>query len=393
VRAYNKRLRIAILSDDRPGFQKVMAESLHRIVEAAGAKADIFADGLGALRRVPDRVPVRSARDVARYAVEALPICIRFAMRFRRYDAIVVSNSLPEVFLRTFFNDERVRALLPRTPILLYDVFYLPTRGHWWRWLRDGKPNAWIPAGHQWGMERYDWYLCASVVSEVPLAAGLHPYSQIGLNLDDGTLYPEQGGQFVALIDFAQEHHESERAIQIAACQEAEIPYIELRGRYTVAEIRQIYRRCSVYFVGFRESFGIPICELQASGSYVFLAHAHWAPSHWLKSDLTVDGPGQLSPNFVVYDNDKAQLVAELRRVKASYDAGQVVSTFRQYHPQLHFGDAAEMRTCLDMLHSGAIHSRSHEAYALMPITNYRGRFSDQLELVTEMPNHEPDDV
>ncbi len=208
------------------------------------------------------------------------------------------------------------------------------------------------------------------------------PYSHVGLNLDDGTLYPEQNGEFVALLDFERPEHRREREIQIAACEETNTPYIALQGRHSTAAIRQIYRRCSVYFVAFRESFGIPICELQACGSYVFLARPQWAPSHWLKPDLTVEGPGQLPPNLVVYHNDQARLVDELRRIRSAYAADVVISRFRRYHPQLFYGNVPEMRACLDKIRSGEIHSRSHEGYGSMPVTDYRGRFSHQFELI-----------
>jgi hypothetical protein len=376
--------RIAILGEDRPGFVKPMAEGLRRLVAAAGAETDLFPDGLKQLRRLRPYWPYHNVRGLARYVLKDWPQWARFLARYRPYDALVIVNSLPEVFLRSFFDDARVRALLPDTPLILYDAFYLPTRGHWWRWLRDGYPEAGIPQGGQWGMERYDWYLCASAGSEMPMPDGPQPYSLVGLDLNDGTLYPEQHGEFVALIDFAQPYHERERALQIAACEETGTPYIALEGRYSQAEIRKIYRRCSVYFVGFRESFGVPICELQACGSYVFLAHAHWAPSHWVKRDLSDEGPGQLSPNFIVYDNNKKQLVAALRRVRAHYAPEQVVRTFRQWHPQLFHGDLAAMHGWLARLRSGEIHSRSHEAYARMAATDYRGVYSRQMDLIRD---------
>lgn len=390
----HRRTRIALFAADTNGFVKPMAMGLARMLVSVGASVDIVWDGLDRLRALPrpmpwPRAPRAALRRLARRTLIDAPTVAAFAARFRRYDAVVVVNSVPEAFFRSFFCDQMLRSLLPHTPIVLYDVFYLPTRGHWWKWLRDGNPEAGIPAADQWGMQRYDWYLCASVVSEVPMRPAPQPCSIVGLNLDDGTLYPAHQGKFVALIDFAQKHHERERALQVAACEATDTPYIALAGRYSIAEIRQIYRRCSAYFVGFRESFGIPICELQACGSYVFLARAHWAPSHWLKPDLSVDGPGTLSSNFVVYDNDEAQLIDALRRVKATYDAQHVVTTFQQSHPQFFWGNLDAARDFRDKIRAGEIHSRSHEAYAAMPVTDYRGRFSANLEL-TRPPDGKP---
>jgi hypothetical protein len=119
------------------------------------------------------------------------------------------------------------------------------------------------------GLNRYDWYLVVSVLSECPIPQGPQPYSLVGLNLNDGTLNPQPKGEFRALIDFAQPGHENERSIQIAACERTRTPYTVLEGSYSLEEIREIYRQSSIYFVAHRESFGIPICEVQACGSYV----------------------------------------------------------------------------------------------------------------------------
>ena len=133
--------------------------------------------------------------------------------------------------------------------------------------------------------------------------------SVIGLDLDDGSLRPTPKDDFLALIDFERPSEMKERATQIAALEETKTPYVVLNGRYSISEIRKIYRQCSLYFVAFRESFGLPICELQACGAYVFTPYADWCPSHWIKPDLSAPGPGLLSPNFVVYDGDKDRLV------------------------------------------------------------------------------------
>ena len=113
-----------------------------------------------------------------------------------------------------------------------------------------------------------------------------------------------------------------------------------------------------------RESFGLPICEVQACGSYVFTPYSEWAPSHWLKKDVMQPGPGELPSNFVVYDNDKDLLITEIKRVKAMYDPKEVVNNFHRNHRHLFHGDSEELKRFIQMVERGQIHSKSHEQYA-----------------------------
>src|SRR5688572_13322993 len=256
-------VRVAILADSRASYVNPMAEGLARMVQLAGGYGEIFYDGLDALRGVqpPTSRSVRAqVRERARKMLARLlkrPSFDRLVRRLRSFDVVVVVQSIPKAFLRSFFWDEFVRALLSPIPIVLYDVFYLPTRGMWPHWLREGYPRAGIPDGGHWGLERYDWYLCASVVSELGLSATHHPVSLIGLHLDDGTLWPEQKNTFVALLDFEHPPDMHDRAVQITALEETDTPYVVLNGYYPTDQIRQIYRQTSIYFVAMRESFGL----------------------------------------------------------------------------------------------------------------------------------------
>ena len=368
----SKVSKIAILADDRNTYVKPMADGLERMLSRIGVRTTVFYDGLQRLTALPDlftRYVTRGAPDLkglARhtlgYVVHQVPSMLRFLARLRSFDAIVIVQSIPTAFLRSFFKDETLRALLPNTPIVLYDLFYLPTRGPWARWLKDGT-NKFIDQPGNWGLERYDWCLCASVVSETPMPAGAQPFSLIGLDLDDGTLTPDRKHEFIALIDFEYPETVRQRAVQIQACEEAAVPYIVLNGQYSISRIREIYRKTCVYFLASRESFGLPICELQACGSYVFTPSLHWCPSHWLKADLSQPGPGELSSNFILYHDDKNCLIRELQRIRANYDPQRVVDTFRRYHPQLSYGNEEELRDFVRKLRNGVINSGCHSGY------------------------------
>lgn len=346
-------MKVAILANRASSYVLPMAQGLKRLFDQVGVEADLFYRGLSMIES-----PHGPAWKVA------MKKMLGYSRLWRLYDCDinVVVMGAPLAFLKSL-KVERIRKLFPDKPIVLYSNYYLPTRPWVALWLREGNPQVGLPEGDQFGLERYDWYLCSSVVSRSPMPEGRQPYSLVGVNLDDGTLFPQHSDEFVALIDFERPRHLKERAVQIQALEETGTEYIVLHGHYSREEIRTIYRKCSLYFVAASESFGLPICELQACGSYVFTPYAEWCQSHWIKEDLTVSGPGKLSPNFVVYDNDKDRLVAEIKRLKDSYDPNTVVETFRRYHPQLYYGDLGELRKFVDLVDRGAIHSRSHEGY------------------------------
>ena len=366
-------MEIAILANDAPSYVKPMAEGLQRMFRRIGVNSTVFYNGLDELSRVQDSFESyvaknnatwwRVAKRMLRFALEEAPHRFRFIGRLRSFDAVVIVQTLPANFMNTFFNDRVLRAFLPDTPLVLYDMFYLPTRGFWATALKDGRPELGIPTGGNWGLERYDWYLCASVVSETPMPPGVHPYSLIGLDLNDGSIAPGDKSEFVALLDFENPENMRERAVQIQACEESKTKYVVLHGCYSIEAIRRIHGTSSMFFVSMRESFGLPICEAQGSGSYVFTPYSDWCPSHWLKPDLSKMGRGGLSPNFIVYDNDKAKLVREIERVKRRYNPAVVVQNFHRNHPQLFFGNDAELSVFVSRLRDGSITSRTHEQH------------------------------
>ena len=365
-------MKIAILCNRENSYIKLMGEGLQRMLAEVGVEVEVFYDGLAALEQLPQpfsqyiRQPSNglATKKILKYAIKEMPQFYSFLKKLRAFDAVVVVKSVPQAFMKSFFHDATLRYYLPGVPIILYDLYYLPTRGLWGKWLKEGNRGMHIGESQNWGLERYDWYLCASVVSECPMPKGPHPYSIIGLNLSDGSLSPDPKEEFQALVDFENTGDEQERALQILALEETHTKYVALKGRYSISEIRKIYRESSIYFLAMRESFGLPICELQASGSYVFTPYPEWAPSHWLKQDVMQPGPGELTENFVVYDNDKDLLIQEIKRVKAIYDPKVVVSNFHRNHRHLFYGDSEELKRFIQMVERGQIHSKSHEQYA-----------------------------
>ncbi len=341
----HSRLKVAILADRAASFTRIQAEGLQRMFEKLNVRTKVFYNGRSAIRQ--DSNPIKQ---------------LSLLKELRDFNLVVVAMNFPVAFVRKHLNDRVIRQYLPDTPIVLYDNKYLGTNSGWARHLKKGSSRHGIIEGGQWGLERYDWYLVGSVASFAPmLPPGPHPYSHVGINLNDGSLFPAQR-DFIALIDFERPYLE-ERKIQIQACEETNTKYIILKGNYSVDEIRKIYRRCSIYFIAHSESFGLPICELQACGSYVFTPYSKWCRSHYIKADVTAAGHGSLSPNFVAYDNDKDKLIRAIQHVKRIYDPRKVVDTFLKFHLQLFYGDINELQKFVNMVESGIIHSRLHSRH------------------------------
>jgi len=190
----------------------------------------------------------------------------------------------------------------------------------------------------------------------------------IGIDLDDGSLFPDQRGELRALVDFAQtrKDYPSYRAIQLRALEQAGIPFEILDGDYCASDIRAIYRRTGLFMLAHRESFGLPICELQACGSLIFAPRSSWAGAHWMKDDPALAGPGAHSSNFRIYDNDFDVLMAQLEEAKRTFDPAGVVRTFDENQPHLFRGDRVAAGEFLRLVESGAIHGGLHREHAMV---------------------------
>jgi hypothetical protein len=353
-------MKIAILSNKANSFPLLLAKGLKRMFVQIGSKAEIFCN-LSFIKHsysshqqsIQERVKTIIA-SVYHYHC----LCV-----LNKFDVIVIVWNIPGAFLKSNSGVEIIRKKFPDKPVILYSNYYLPTRGQWDRLLKEGSPEHGIQEGGNYGLERYDWHLTSSVVSENPMPKGYQPYSLIGLNLDDGMLYPENKNEFIALIDFERPNYMNERAIQIQALEETNTKYIVLNGQYPISEIRKIYRKCSLYFLAHWESFGLPICELQACGSYIFTPYAYWCQAHSIKKDIGVSGLGKFSPNFIIYNNDKDILIKEINKIKATYNPKVVFDTFKQYHPQLLYGDMNELTKFIEMVKQHKINGNSHNKY------------------------------
>jgi hypothetical protein len=374
-------MKISILANSGHSFNRTLAEGLARMTRACGATAIVDMDGLDALA-MPQAVDYASARSAVGSSLRMLRhrgMFDELVDRVSESDAIVIVAHVPMAFARGILrNIEELRERVPWIPLVNYAHYYLPTVDKWGAAMLRGEQTGLTGEDRHnfrygcFGMDRYDWYLVASVASEIPVPPGPQPYSIVGVHIDDGSLFPEQKGEVRALIDFAQNrmNYPSFRKTQIAALERTGIPYRILEGQFSREEIRDIYRHTAMFFLAHRESFGLPICELQACGARIFTPRPEWPGAHWIKDDLTVPGPGRLSPNFCVYDDDLGKLVEQLETVKSSFDPVQNLRTFRQYHPQLYRGDTKALADFLNRLDDRSINGATHRDHADIGLAN-----------------------
>jgi len=367
-------MRVDILANEKASYLQPMAEGLVRMLEGLGAEGRFHTDGLSHLMRAlsVDFSTPRSFVGSTTKLVSNRREFSAFVDRLRGTDVIVVVAAPPGAFSPSLFpNIEVLRRLLPDTPIVNYDLHYLPMLYSWARLiLRDEETKlapehlAFFKKG-KFGLERYDWYLMVSVGSHTVLPPGDHPYSLIGMNLDDGSLYPEQNGEFMALLDFdvSEFHYPEMRQVQLEGVKRSGVRYQRLEGRYPRSEIRDIYRKSGAFLMSRSEAFGLPVSEVQACGSLVFLPDPHWAAAHWLGDNFHVKREPSLTSNFIVYENEPDALAGRLRAAAENFDPSRVRETFIREQPQLYYGDSEELRRFLDRIESGEIHSQLHSEH------------------------------
>jgi glycosyltransferase involved in cell wall biosynthesis len=370
-------MRIAILANDKNSFVKPLAEGMQRMATALGARPKIFYDGL-AMLSLPLGMNWSSPRAAAGQAMRMRrhkKLFDEFVEKIREFDLVVVVAHLPSSLTRgSFQNIELLRRFMPECPIVNYDLVYLPTVAKWSGAMLRGEETGLSDADKRsmqpgsFGMGRYDWYLVASPLSEIPMPETPQPCSMIGINLDDGSLYPDQGGEFRVLVDFEQTRSDylSFREVQLEALRMSGVSYDVLDKPMTRDEIRAVYRKTGAFLMAHRESFGLPICELQACGSLIFTPRAEWAGAHWIKTDLKTPGPGRHSRNFVVYENDAESLARRLEQARAGFDAAGVRNEFLAAQPQLYYGDQKALGDFLTMVDEGRIDSRAHQLHGMI---------------------------
>jgi hypothetical protein len=345
-------MRFAILSDDYPSFRRPMAISLSKMFTSLGQESVIFYEGTEVLGRIEPSRPVDRMKSHIKTIINfawrekypsEYPSVRSLAVlksKLRAFDAVFICAHMPSTLSKNSY--QGVDSLKASLKILW------ATRVAWCDRVRF-EPYF----GGFSGFGRFDYYVVVSDISEHPIKKDIDwPVSVIGGDFSDAELYPEQT-EFRALIDFERDDHIAERKIQVKTLEKLNIPYTVLSGTYSHRALYTIYRKHSVYFLAHRESFGLPIVELQHCGSYIFAPYKNWAPSHYINKSPYIRGEGELSRNFVVYFNDAKILEEKLLEIRGHYSPKAVLDEFATQNPDLHKGNLANLAEVIAKIRAG----------------------------------------
>jgi hypothetical protein len=260
-----------------------------------------------------------------------------------QYDAVIISECYPNAFWRNYFAlDELKKAYRGR--LISYTESPL-----------DAAP---VNKSQQldeddYDESIYDFNLFVTDIMEV--RKKLNPnQAVVGVNISgNAALAPVKKKEFLAVLDFAQPGFEKYRQVQLKTLEKLGIKTIQLEGRYTIEEIRRVYSEASAFFLSFPETFGLPIAECLACGTYIFSPESSW-PMSWRLDDHPVSmGPGKLPDCFQIY-LDQDDLQSKLTKLKSDFDPERtplnVFKTFGENYSRFYSGNQQGLRHIIDQL-------------------------------------------
>lgn len=363
-------MKFIIFADKSYNYIRPLADGLYRTILDTGNDAKIWYDGIYWLHK-PNLIKVLfhdiyclimniKAKDKKKYIYRFWNL-LTFNNHGRKQelkecDAIIVVNNCPSVFQPGSLQRIELLRNEYKKPIVNYDFHYLPNQG-WWKYI---KPLS----GHH-GLERFDWYLPVGLTTEFPIPDQIPAiYNCIGMDVRSKDLYPEQK-EFIALVDFKREDQIENYQMIISVLMKLGIKFIQLEGRYTTSEIRKIYRRCSVYFICCRESFGLPIVELQLCGASIFVPDKKWCPAHYLFSSTnrTDVDTMYLGSNFICYENNPQILEQKLLEAIKKFNAKQSILNFINEYPEYYMINKKELYSFFEKIKKKEITYKTHEGF------------------------------
>ena len=249
-----------------------------------------------------------------------------------KFDAIILSECYPNAFWKNYFAINELRNRF-KGQIVSYTESPLDS----------------APVNRKKNMDEddyderlYDYNLFVTGLMEVKTELKQNQ-AVIGVNLNDKrVLKPTKKEEFFALVDFAQPGYEAQRNQQLSMLNKLGIKYLVLEGRYPIEEIRKLYAKAAVFFLSFPETFGLPISECLACGTYVFTPDSAWPMSWRLDENPVSMGPGVLPDCFQVY-NGEPDLENKLKNLMHTYDLKHtpeyVFNNFIKHYGRFYAGD------------------------------------------------------
>jgi hypothetical protein len=337
-------MKIAIICRPENRSPKVLAYSLGKMFDTLGVEFKIF-ETINFLRRLLPiykkprhwfrRVHSRIRSQIAHFQEDQ-----KLINELKEYDAIIFAECIPNAYWKNYFYFEGLRRKIPGIPIILYEVFFLDSAPHFIaQFIKEGDHTG----------ERFDFNLAISDVSYTKAPVSKKNFT-VGLDLKSFGLEPVEKEGLIALVDFEWEGFEDYRVEQIEVLKELGIEFISMEGEFSIEEIRQIYKRASIFFIQHFESFGLPIAECLAGGAYVFTPHSGWPMAFRLDEKPETFGEGKLPECFIVYKN-KDDLREKLKTLKSKYDPvnspQDVFNIFYDCYPHFYEGNLDNLRAVL----------------------------------------------
>lgn len=357
-------MNVAVLGETRDGFIKPMAFGLIKMLQQLGIRATYYEKGLAVL----DYSHQTNLKNHVVNGIKKSINCVRprsyqlqdrvtqteikhFYSSLHNYDLLIVVSPVPTAFDRNRLKAiEKIRTK-HRFPIVLYQNYYLPTRGEWLEKLR---------LRGDFTLERYDWYLAATISNKNQINKTLHPVTEIGHHLENQELHHKEKNEYRVLLDYPQTGFDTYRQIQISALKQTNTPFTSLEKHHSISEIRQLYRSHCGLFLSSKESFGLPIVENQLCGNHIFTPHKNWCPGHLLENSSHHKNTNTLGDNFIVYDNCLKKLKSALMAARENYQPNSIVKRFHQQYPKFNGESINELETFFKQIKIQEINGLSH---------------------------------
>lgn len=334
------KLNIAILCGPEIGSPRVLAETLEQFILESGNSPEIFYQVKAFKRLLSYKQAKYNWFLWALYKAKNFIADRKLFASLKNKDAIIICDWTPNGFYRFTYNIEKLKEIIKNVPILYYAVQFL-----------ENSPTIIekLTSGNHALKNRYDWHLTVSSVTELR-GTPAPPWNQIGMYLKSTGLKPVIKKEFLAIVDFLRPGYENYRESQIRVLKDLNIKYISLEKKYSLEEIREIYKQSAINFIQFPEAFGLPIAECLACGSYIGTPDSAWPMAWRLDEKLEVHGPGTLPACFLVYSGEE-DLKQQLKVIRDNYnlkDSPQhVFEIFFENYPTFYEGHMESLKDVL----------------------------------------------
>jgi hypothetical protein len=340
-------MKIAIITRPDNKSPKILAQSFQQSLGEIGVEADIFFVADMLRRMVPLGKKLRYKTSLhfrIRQKIKHFVKDTKTLNTLKKYDAVVLSECVPNGFWRNYYALEELKSKLEK-PLGFLEVFFLDAAPNHIEILENNND-------HLQGV--YDFHLALSRVSYQATTIGDNKF-EVGLNLKGLGLKPFRKKKFFAVIDFEDDRTLHIREQQISILKKLKIEFVELKGRYTIEEIRKLYKDASVFFMQKYEAYGMALAECLAYGTKVFTPDSSWPSAFRLGEHIEYYGKGELADCFEVFGDSEdleTKLLAFRERAESRNTSTEVFESYLKNYPHFYYGHRDEVKRMITSLKS-----------------------------------------